>query len=350
MEFTIENRKVIDLMPLLSLNNIERTPSSRMGASSIGEDCERKTWLAFHWAMKDDISGKSNLIFGIGSTLEDLMGELLERKTDTATIMSKSLTANGLDIKYTGKEQIKVEVSPHFVVMPDGIIFSGVPTAEDTIHVWENKTSNNRHFNDLKKNGVRAAQPKHYSQMQIEMYGASMFLGKRVERALYTSINKDSAEVYAERIDRDEETIKKLLEKAKRIRLSALLPEAVSNDPTWNTCKYCAYSHFCFLTHEVENINCRTCAHSYPDADGKWKCQLGKDISDTKTQTQPCDWHTFNPSLVPWPVVNECCTPYACAYELSNGEIILNGYGGETSEKLKQLSVPKPKNGWEVKF
>lgn len=356
MEMIIDNRKVIDIMPLLNLKNIECAPSSRMGASSIGEQCERKLWLKFHWVMKDNISGKNNLIFGIGSTLEDVMGELLEERSNVTPIMEKSLSANGLDIKYTGKDQLAIDVAPHFVVKPDGIIFSGVPTAEKTIHVWENKTMKSKYFNELKKNGIKSAQPKHYDQMQIEMLGASIFLGSRIERGLYTVINKDSAEVYAERVDRDDTVISALLAKAERIRLSPQPPEKISEIPTWDTCKFCSYSHFCHFTNEAENINCRTCAHSTPEEDGTWSCRIDKDFNlghgalSLEEQKSGCQYHVFNPSLVPWPIVQECSTDYACAYEVYGGQIILNGWGGVTSEELKKESIPPKQEGWEVEF
>ncbi len=334
LENPIKYFKTIDIDSLIPSQ--KSAPSSRMGASSIAKKCERAIWLDFHWAIDKDIKPKSQRIFHLGNILEDEMQSYLESQL-------------GIKIDYAGKEQIKVEIAPHFVCMPDGIIFEGVPTAEKTIHTWENKSCNKETYNKFLKEGVAVAKPEYYTQMQCEMYAASIYLEKKVERALFTAYCKDNSEIYAERIDFDEECLQYHLDKAERIRTSDTLPEKISADPTFFVCKMCEYSHFCHFTHEIKNINCRTCTHSTPKEDGSWSCALDKKFNwgmnaiDYDLQKSGCDYHAFNPSLMThFNHLPELSTETSVAFEMpESGEIYVNGLDGITSEELLKVSIPK---------
>ena len=311
-----------------------------MGASSITAACDRSTWLDFHWAINDYKEPKMVRLLHLGEIIEGEMAEVL--------------LSLGMDLKYAGKDQIKVFIAPHFVCKPDGIIFSGVPTAEKTIHVWECKSSNRKHYEELQKKGLREAKPEHYVQMMCEMRAASIFLNKKVERGFYTAYCKDNSEIYAERIDFDEETLNVYLQKAERIRLAERLPEGLSDNPNFEGCRYCNKSHFCHFTHEAENINCRTCIHSTPETDGTWSCALDKKYGwgvgalTWEMQKEGCPYHSFLPDLVPFKLVPECSTEDAAAYMKDDGEVYLNGLGGISSAELLQV---KPRSfGGDVCF
>ena len=334
----IQVLKTVDLDNAVSRKG--NAPSSNMGASSITAACDRSTWLDFHWAINDYKEPKMVRLLHLGEVIEGEMAEVL--------------LSLGMDLKYTGKDQIKVFIAPHFVCKPDGIIFSGVPTAEKTIHVWECKSSNRKHYEELQKKGLREAKPEHYVQMMCEMRAASIFLNKKVERGFYTAYCKDNSEIYAERIDFDEETLDVYLQKAERIRLAERLPEGLSDNPNFEGCRYCNKSHFCHFTHEAENINCRTCIHSTPEEDGTWSCALDKKYGwgvgalTWEMQKEGCPYHSFLPDLVPFKLVPECSTEDAAAYMKDDGEVYLNGLGGISSAELLQV---KPRSfGGDVCF
>lgn len=317
-----------------------------MGASSITKKCEREIWLDFHWAVNKDVSPKAGRIFHLGSILEEEMEDYLR-------------SSLSLDLRYTGKEQIKIDISPHFVCIPDGIIFSGIPTAEKTIHTWENKSCNKETYNKFVREGVLSAKPEYYVQMQCEMYAASIYLKKKIERAFFTAYCKDNSEIYAERIDFEEDCLKAYLDKAERIRKCETLPGAISTDPTNFFCKFCDYSHFCHFTHEVENINCRTCCHSTPEEDGSWSCVLDKKYNwgmgklSKDMQKYGCNYHAFNPSLMThYEYFPELSTETSVAFENpSTGEILLNGMDGITSDDfLKETTLKRKGEIEEVKF
>ena len=334
MKNKVENRKTIDLDSLCT--STKETPSSRMGASSISHKCMRKIWLDLHWAGDgEDITPKKQRIFSLGSWVEDGM--------------EKYLLDLGLDLRYTGEKQIKIEIGPHFVCMPDGIIFGGVPTAEKTIHTWECKSVKKEDYDKLLKSGLSLAKPEHYTQCQCEMYAATLFLKQPVERALYTAYCKDNSEIYAERIDFDEEVLQYHLAKAEEIRNSVEMPDGIGKDPTFYICKsFCPYSAFCFVTHECRSVNCRTCIHSTPEKDGTWTCHLyekygwGDAVQSLDDQKEGCPYHSFLPCLVShYPHIPECSTEDACAFEMLDGEIVLNGMGGVPSKEFLALSTKK---------
>lgn len=334
---TIIRRKTVDLS--LLEKTVIGTPSSNMGASSVNDPCDRKLWLKFRWAVDEKVEPKLGRIFSLGGKIE---GELVSY-----------LEELGLEMKYTGEDQVKVFLAPHFVCKPDGLVLSGVPGAEKTEHALELKSVNLKHFKELQSKGIKEAKPEHYIQCQCEMEALSRHEGRRIERALYVAYCKDDSKIYAERVDRNDEEIQYVISRAENIRKAEMLPPAISDDPTLATCKWCPYSVFCFVSHEAENINCRTCLHSTAEEDGTWSCALDKKYGwgigalTYEMQKSGCKFHSFRPDLVPFTFIPEASTEDAAAYEIG-GEIYLDGYGGITSSELKKKAVSPHREGWEV--
>lgn len=301
-------------------------PSRRMGASSIGCSCDRQTYIAFHWAVPSLFEGDNLRTFDMGHVMEAKMAEWL--------------IDCGLELTYIGDAQAELEIMPHLVCYPDGLIMSGVPGAEKTIHNWECKIMNDSTFKTLIKKGLKETKPEHYAQVQLEMYGWSQKLMRKVDRTLYTVFNRATSQIYALRIKYDEEEVKKILDKYERIMKAETLPEPISRSPEWLTCKMCNYSHFCHFSKESLQVNCRTCTHATPEEDGTWSCRMDKmcgwGIGELTNDMQKtgCDFHCFNPSLVPYPWHEDKSTDYSAAYEMPDGSIVLNGYGGVNSHDL----------------
>lgn len=301
-------------------------PSRRMGASSIGHPCKRAIWLKFHWAIQERFEGQQLRTFELGHILEDAMANTLKDM--------------GWVILYTGKEQVELEITPHLVCYPDGLIISGVPTAEKTEHAWDNKIMADSWFKQVRKKGIRAVYPKYYTQIQLEMYGLSKKLGRKIDRGLITCINRDTSQVYAERFKYDPKEIEKVFAIEAEVRESQVLPKGISENPSWMECKMCSCSHFCHLSHEVMAVNCRTCAHSTAEEDGTWSCRLDRKYGwgigalPFDAQKEGCPYHVFNPSLVPYPLHADLSTEDSACYEMPDGEIVLNGWEGVNSHDL----------------
>ena len=311
-------------------------PSRRMGASSLGSPCEREIYLKFRWAAHELNDNVSNMRF--------IIGDIVEEKVIDA------LRLAGMVIEYTGKDQIELDIAPHVVCYPDGLVRSGVPGAEKTEHNLEVKSMNSRDFKTLQKKGVKDTKPRHYSQMQLEMYGLSKKLGRRIERTLYVVVckNLDKFEIYCERVRYDEAEKDRLLDKAEHIRTANELPNGVSTSPSWEGCRMCNFSHFCHVSHESLMVNCRTCCHSTPKEDGTWSCRLdekykwGIGALDMGMQTNGCRYHTFIPHLVPYPFMEDESTEDACAFQMPDGSIVIDGLGGADSHDLWKIGRPQP--------
>ena len=151
----------------------------------------------------------------------------------------------------------------------DGMVV-WIPEAPKTPHLLEIKTSSDKNYKALIKNGVEKAKPVHFAQMQVYLGALDL------KRALYVVVNKNTDEIYTERCEFDNRVYQSLIEKAERIVTSdAPLERCESFE-----CRWCEYQKICEWE-EMPAINCRTCAH--------WgRCET----------EEVCERHIFNPHLV----------------------------------------------------
>ena len=300
--------------------------SSNIGASAIGYPCLRSTFLTFRWVSPpEDISGKMLRLFDVGAREEDIMVENLKKV--------------GFDIMYTGKEQLKMQIAPHLICKPDGVIFGGLPEQEGPVN-FECKTMNVNNYDKLEKQGLKNAKPEYYDQAQCEMYGESIELGQTVTSTLFVALCKDDSRIYAEIIRYDEGRMNIILKNTNSIVFGEDMPEEYSIDPTMGPCKYCNNSVFCHVSHETKEVNCRTCIFSKPEKDSTWTCGMfpGSPIP-YEVQTKGCKGHAFNPLFVPYEVEQDKCTKWNVAYRRSDGEIVLNGLNAVPSKNLWEHMV-----------
>ena len=134
------------------------------------------------------------------------------------------------------------------------------------------------------------------------------------------------------------------MERGARIAPTERMPEPLSADPSWYVCKMCPAWAFCHQTHQIEPecVNCRTCAHVTPKADGTWECEnakgflaglLEKDsslswfaVQSEQDQRDGCSWHVLHPDLVPWKLTGADEFDNA-VYEI-DGQRVINGGEG----------------------
>ncbi len=192
----------------------------------------------------------------------------------------------------------------HFAGSLDGVVL-GIPESPKTPHLLECKTANDQIFKLIQKNGVQAKKPEHYAQMTIYMD----FL--ELTRALYFVVNKNTDEIYTERIKEDPTEAKRFILKAEQVIRSCTPPQGISDNPSHWECKFCDYWKLCF-DEFVPVVNCRTCVHSTPivdDPDLKrvWFCEFCVGIPNRNTHNyilnQPklgCRQHLFIPDLIPY--------------------------------------------------
>ena len=255
--------------------------SRRLGASIIGDSCERKLWYSFRWCKKPDFEGRTYRIFAKGN-LEEAM-------------VIEDLRAIGVEIMPldpdTGKQWEFSTLGDHFVVKPYGVL-NGLVEAPATWHALEIKSCNQAAYDKLVKDGLEKANPKHWAQVITEMGMAEL------DRAVYIAVNKNTDEIYFERIPINKKAWKDILNKAKSIIFSSEPPDRNGTGPAYWECKFCDYHAICHNIHGVAEINCRTCIHSSPLEEGGWACDETKGILSDDLQKVGCDMHHHRPGMI----------------------------------------------------
>jgi hypothetical protein len=257
----------------------ERDYRNHLGASVIGDPCDRALWYGFRWATLMTFSGRMLRLFETGQLAEPRFVENL-----------KSIGVEVHDTDESGRQFTVRDDTGHFGGSMDGCAL-GIPEAPKTWHVCEFKTHNAKSFATLVKHGVEQAKPRHYAQMQIYMHLSGM------DRALYLAVNKDTDELHAERVRLDVEFAIRMVARARRIVCADRPPSKISNDPAWHECRFCDHRAVC---HEgaTPPPHCRSCLHATPIEGGAWACAIGQ-LLTPEAQRAGCPKHLYIPDFIP---------------------------------------------------
>ena len=116
--------------------------------------------------------------------------------------------------------------------------------------LWECKSLNAKSWKDTVKRGVAKSKPVYAAQMatyQAYMEGSVPGISKNP--ALFTAINKDTAELYFELVPFDTSLAQKVSDRAvtilKAAEVGELLPRHTA-DPEHFECRFCAYRNRCW--------------------------------------------------------------------------------------------------------
>jgi CRISPR/Cas system-associated exonuclease Cas4 (RecB family) len=248
------------------------------GCSVAGHECARFIWNDFRWIARAQWPGRMLRVFDTGKREEQRV--------------EADLKAIGCQVSTTDENGRQWRVSAlggHLGGSMDGAVL-GLPEAPRTWHVLEIKTANDKSWKTLAKDGVRIAQPKHWTQMQLYM-----LLGE-LTRAVYISVNKNDDSLHVERVELEKDLAQAALERVGRIIFAAEPPPRISDDRDWWQCKSCSYFESCHGT-DAPLVNCRTCAHSTPERDGGWSCAAGRPEIGKQPKVG-CGKHRFIPVLL----------------------------------------------------
>ena len=221
-------------------------PRTYLGASRMGHACERALQFEFAGAPKDegaDFGGQTLRIFEIGHQLEDLA--------------IRWLRAAGLDL-YTRKgnrpdgEQFGFSVAGGRIRgHVDGIIAAApAPLGIGVPALWECKTMNARNWRACVKDGVALAKPVYAAQIALyQAYMQGTVHGISANPALFTAINKDTAELHHELVPFDAALAQRMSDRGVRILQATdageLLPR-VATTPDFFECRFCPWSERCW--------------------------------------------------------------------------------------------------------
>jgi len=292
-----------------------------LGASLIGESCERKLWYVFRHCTDTQHEGRLLRLFARGNREEPVFIDLL--RLAGVTVVDRD--------QKTGKQFVFSAIGGHFGGSLDAMV-KGLQEAPGW-HVAEFKTSGDKAFKDLQAKGVEASKPLHYAQMQAYMKWSN------TTQAFYMAVNKNDDHIHAERITFNAQFAAQLFAKAERIITSDKPPVGISDNGMFFECKWCDHKTIC---HEkkVAAVNCRTCIHATPELDGnaRWSCRKhGKDLTTTE-QAAACPSHRFIPALVPFAeAIMADSQGNTITYQTAQGKIFHNGDRGVLSYPSTEL-------------
>lgn len=253
-----------------------------LGASAIGNECQRALWYGFRWARREIFDGRMLRLFQTGHLSEPRF--VKDLRDIGATVWEHD--------PQTGKQFGSVDHSGHMRGHCDGV-GQGIPGGGNKPHLLEFKTHEDKSFTSLKKDGLQKAKPVHYAQM-------IWYMGKMdLDRGLYLAVNKNTDELYSERVTFDPVVFAQLQAKAESIIYAQSPPPKVNTDPKYYLCGWCTFNGICH-TGEVPDVTCRSCVHATPEreGDGRWSCaKWGQDVPGD-FQRQGCDQHLHLPFLL----------------------------------------------------
>jgi hypothetical protein len=230
----------------LQKTNAATPPRDYLGGSRLGHACERALQFEFLHAPKDEgaeFPGRLLRIFGIGHALED--------------VAVAWLRAAGFDL-YTRKgnqpdgEQFGFAVAGGRIRgHVDGILAGGpgIPGMAFPA-LWECKTMNAKAWRETSSKGVALAKPVYAAQVAVyQAYMDAAVPGIADNPALFTAINKDTADLYHELVPFDAALAQRMSDRAVRILRASdageLLPR-IATSPDFYECRFCPWAKRCW--------------------------------------------------------------------------------------------------------
>lgn len=227
----------------LAAERDEQTPRSYLGASRLGVACDRALQYEYLQAPVDpgrELSGTTLRIFEAGHVFEDLAIRWLRM----AGFELYTETSQG---KQYGFSVAGGRIQGHV----DGILAAGPKSLGlGCPALWECKSLNAKSWKDTVKRGVTRSKPVYATQIALyQAYMEPQVPGISRNPALFTAINKDTAELYFEQVPFNGELAQRASDRGVRILQACdayeLLPR-LANDPTHYECKFCAWQERCW--------------------------------------------------------------------------------------------------------
>ncbi|WP_157314585.1 PD-(D/E)XK nuclease family protein [Chitinibacter sp. GC72] len=221
----------------------KETPRNYLGGSRLGVYCERALQFEYAGAPVDpgrEFSGGLLRVFAVGHALEDLAVHWLR----LAGLALHTRRQNGQQFGFSvAGGRLRGHV--------DGVITDAPAELGWTFPMlWECKTMNHRSWNDTVKRKLALAKPVYAAQVAIyQAYMSAEIPGIAENPALFTAINKDTQEIYAELVPFDAALAQRMSDRAAKVLAATaageLLPR-VTSDPAHHECRQCAWQDRCW--------------------------------------------------------------------------------------------------------
>jgi hypothetical protein len=227
-------------------DNAARPPRDYLGGSRVGHACERALQFEFAGAPKDDgaeFSGRTLRIFDIGHALEDLAVRWLGGAGfDLFTRKGNRTDGDQFGFSVAGG-RIRGHVDGIIAAAPEALGLN-VPA------LWECKTMNARNWRETVGKGVAVAKPIYAAQIALyQAYMEAAVPGIATNPAVFTAINKDTAELHHELVPFDAALAQRMSDRAVRILQATdageLLPR-ITRERDFHECRLCAWANRCW--------------------------------------------------------------------------------------------------------
>lgn len=211
-------------------------PREYLGASRLGASCERQLQYEYAQAPVDHgkgFSGRLLRIFERGHRTEDMVIRWLR----LAGFNLKTEDTNGRQFGFSvAGGRLRGHVDGVLVGGPEGFAFPAL---------WENKCLGAKSWRDVEKRKLTASKPIYAAQ--IALYQS--YLELHEQPALFTAVNADTMEIYAELIPFDAALAQRMSDRAARVisatEAGELLPRSFT-ESTHFECKFCAWADRCW--------------------------------------------------------------------------------------------------------
>ena len=219
----------------IQAENAGQTPRDYLGASRIGESCVRRLQYEYFNTPKDEpFPGKTLRIFHRGHESEKWMIAWLR--------------AAGFDLRTEKRDGGQFGFSAAGGKLrghADGVFAGGPEDFGPWPRLWECKVLGAKGFGKLEKDKLKKAYPVYYAQVQLYM----AYFQLTDNPALFTALNANDMEVYAEAVAFDSAHAQEMSDKAVRILAACAAGEQlprIAQREDWHECKWCDYRVRCW--------------------------------------------------------------------------------------------------------
>lgn len=317
----------------------DRPPRDYIGASIIGTPCDRALWYGFRWYAEPQFPARIMRRFETGHIYEQrAIGRLRQAGFEVRAENPRArnpakqwageygplggLLRGHMDGFVRAPAEVWRALGVEDASALDGawvlLEVKAVTSAKYTYREGDNEyllpTGNKakgrtegRYF-ELARKGVKAAQPRHYAQMQAYM-GFSAIpdrngkiqwekwgLDAPLERALYVAVNTDTDQYHAELVAFEPSWFRRIVERATQVIRAREAPARISENPASWDCMFCDFQEICHMS-APHGKTCRSCHeaelripgdHGYFGTTAQWICRVHKRSCGDYS---PCDQH-----------------------------------------------------------
>ena len=216
--------------------NEATTPRTYLGGSRLGAACERQLQYEYVKAPVDQgkaFSGRLLRVFERGHRTEDMV-------IDWLRLAGFELKTHKNDGHQFGFSLAQGRLRGHI----DGILIGG-PEGFAYPALWENKCLSSKSWKDLVKNKLAVSKPVYAAQVAVYQ----SYLDLYENPALFTAVNADTMEIYAELVPFDASLAQRMSDRAARGNnspTSVALRMRAFMDQTHFECKFCSWSDRCW--------------------------------------------------------------------------------------------------------